>query len=266
MRGLPLLIALVAGSTLLLRATNVFSEPQQVHALAERLLSDKDFRVRTQAALALGATANPEAIEPLCQAVGDANPTVRAAAAAAMGKLAVGGVPCLEKSLLTESQADVRKVIARALRRLKSSEPKLGPGTKVYVSIGKIESSSWEPGARMDVLARRSLQQYLDRRRGVVTAPQNEPAGDAQRRLKSHPQTKGVLLLPRIHIRAVSGGLQIRFEVAVFSYPERVLKATIRRNLTMPNTTASDTARIRQLIQLAAEALAPDVEETAKRI
>lgn len=59
--------------------------------LITALKSGGDFRVQTQAALALGASKNQGAVAPLCGALSDPNTTVRAAAAAALGKLALGG-------------------------------------------------------------------------------------------------------------------------------------------------------------------------------
>ena len=44
--------------------------------LADQLKSNDDYRVRTQAALALGASGDDAAVKPLCDALGDSNPSV----------------------------------------------------------------------------------------------------------------------------------------------------------------------------------------------
>ena len=53
--------------------------------LSTKLRTDKDFRVRTQAALALGVSQSDRAVPPLCSGLEDENHTVRAASAAAGG-------------------------------------------------------------------------------------------------------------------------------------------------------------------------------------
>jgi HEAT repeat protein len=59
------------------------------------LATNSDFRVRTQAALSLGSSDDNKAVEPLCRALDDSKSAVRAAAAAALGKLGRGGTDCL---------------------------------------------------------------------------------------------------------------------------------------------------------------------------
>src|SRR5688572_8582896 len=51
--------------------------------LALSNLQSSDFRLRTQAALALGASKSAQAVEPLCKTLTDENVSVRTAAAAA---------------------------------------------------------------------------------------------------------------------------------------------------------------------------------------
>src|SRR5262245_5946015 len=55
--------------------------------LTEQLKSGEDFRLRVQAALDLGATRDERALMPLVGALDDRNASVRAAAAAALGRL-----------------------------------------------------------------------------------------------------------------------------------------------------------------------------------
>src|SRR5579859_8034928 len=54
--------------------------------LVQRLKAD-DFRVRTNAALALGATNDEAVVPPLCDALADASDVVRQAAAVALKRL-----------------------------------------------------------------------------------------------------------------------------------------------------------------------------------
>ena len=70
-------------AAVVLFSTNAFAE-DKISALIKRLRSSDDFRVRTQAALALGASKSKRAINPLCSALEDSSTTARAASAAAL--------------------------------------------------------------------------------------------------------------------------------------------------------------------------------------
>src|SRR5262245_35232284 len=86
-----------------------------VERMVQNLRGGSDFRVRTQAALALGASKTDRAVQPLCSALADSNTTVRAAAAAALGKLQLGGAQCLEDRLKSEPSDTVKAAIQKAM-------------------------------------------------------------------------------------------------------------------------------------------------------
>src|SRR5437868_6985321 len=83
--------ASVVGLCVVLGALGAF--PSTAHADAERVkfLSEKlkadDFRVRTNAALSLGAENDDGAIDPLCSALSDSSEVVRQASAVALKRL-----------------------------------------------------------------------------------------------------------------------------------------------------------------------------------
>src|SRR5262245_56257861 len=86
--------------------------------LADQLRGAGDARVRTQAALALGASEEADALQPLCDALDDPSETVRGAAAAGLGKLArKEGLECLKRHQ-NEPNASVKSVIARSIKSL----------------------------------------------------------------------------------------------------------------------------------------------------
>src|ERR1041384_6173142 len=138
----------------LLRALSVFAflgtllgssvaraQASDMERLIYNLANSEDFRVRTQAALALGASKSERAVTPLCSALLDSNTTVRAASAAALGRLAQrSGQACLEKRLGSESSDVVKATIQKALDAIKSggaggAEPAFVTDTKYYVAI-----------------------------------------------------------------------------------------------------------------------------------
>src|SRR6185312_6146584 len=88
--------------------------------LIGRLRAD-DFRVRTNAALALGQTGDDAAVAPLCRALSDSSDVVRQAVAAALKRLGkASAVGCLQGRLPSESVAAVKLQITRAIESLQS--------------------------------------------------------------------------------------------------------------------------------------------------
>jgi len=112
--------------TLLFAMTMIVSaSPARADAIndwTDMLYHNADFRIRTQAALKLGGSGDTRAISPLCGGLDDYVATVRSASAAGMGKLALGGVKCLERHLDTESSADVRSVIQTSIDRIRQAQ------------------------------------------------------------------------------------------------------------------------------------------------
>ena len=115
----------LAGNTPVLRAllvvlcaTYLALAQGRVGVLIDQLKNGTDFRLRTQAALALGTSDDPSAAAPLCEALDDASDSVRSAAAAALGKLKnPAGLPCL-RNHMGEMNASVRFVIERSMNAL----------------------------------------------------------------------------------------------------------------------------------------------------
>src|SRR4030095_14608433 len=91
---------------LVLCAAHLARAEASVAQLIEQLRGAADFRVRTQAALALGGLDDRSATTPLCQALDDTSDSVRSAAAAALGKLKdPAGLPCLKNHLADANAA-----------------------------------------------------------------------------------------------------------------------------------------------------------------
>ena len=78
------LAALLGGVGFMTVRSALAEESADVDHLVQNLSSGSDFRIRTQAALALGASKSRRAVEPLCTGLNDQNATVRAASAAAL--------------------------------------------------------------------------------------------------------------------------------------------------------------------------------------
>jgi hypothetical protein len=216
--------------------------------------------VRTQAALALGASKSERAVTPLCSALGDANTTVRAASAAALGRLALrSGQGCLEKRLSSESSDVVKATIQKAIDAIKGggaggAEPAFGGDSKFYISIGKTTDKTGRSGAEVDNIVRAAMTSKVGQTSGFVAAPPNETPAEAKRRLAAHAGVKGFFLSPGVAPPDYSNGnLKVKIEVAMLSYPEKNLIGSFSVNLTEPGVSPGSTESENDLIRMAAE-------------
>lgn len=246
------LVSLVLGS---LVALALAGEAQAQTPSVERLsanLKDSDFRVRTQAALALGASKSAQAVNPLCGALGDSSTTVRAAAAAALGRLAQGGTSCLERRLTTETVATVRAAITKALEVI--SEPKIGPETRFYVAIAKLSDKSGRAPGELDQRVRNGMLSAGKGMKAFAFAPPVETAEQAKSRVKRYPALKGFYLAPRLPaFDYQNSSLTIRLDIAMFTYPERALVGNYGVRLTQPDVEGRDIESENDLVTMAAE-------------
>jgi HEAT repeat protein len=234
--------------------------------LARRLKTSSDFRVRTQAALALGATTSASVVDPLCSALEDSNTTVRAAAAAALGRVAKGGRKCIERQLARESSAEVKTVLQRALTRLPPEEPAIGASTKYYVALGDPTNQTRRADTQLFPLVRETLGKHFGAVASVVLAPEKETPEQAQKRLAKFPKVRGVYVWPKLTTTYAGGKLVLKLELSLFTYPGKAFKGSMSKNLTMPEVPSVDTAAEDELLEMAAERMTPDLEKTMARL
>ncbi|HVR20140.1 MAG TPA: HEAT repeat domain-containing protein [Polyangiaceae bacterium] len=225
-----------------------------VDRMVENLRSGADFRVRTQAALALGASKTERAVQPLCRALADPNNTVRAASAAALGKLQLGGAQCLEDRGRTEPSATVKAAIQKALELVRGGgEPVFRADSKYYVSIGKTADKSGRSGDAVDRLVRSAMVGACGPL-GIVIAPASETPADAKRRLAAHKDVKAFYFAPRVTpFDYADGNLKVRLEIAFFTYPDKNLIGNFAVPLTQQGVSPGDTTSENELLQMAAE-------------
>jgi hypothetical protein len=225
-----------------------------VDRMISNLRTGGDFRVRTQAALALGASRSPRATDALCGGLADANTTVRAAAAAALGKLQLGGVGCLENRLLSEPNQSVKAAIQTALDRVRGGgEPVFGAGTKYYVSIGKTADKSGRTGDGIDRMVRQAMAS-IAADLGITLAPQGETQDQAKKRLAAHKGVRGFYLAPRLAPFEYTGeALKVRLEVAIFSYPDKNMLGNFSKMLTQQGTSGRDLSSEDELVKMVGE-------------
>jgi hypothetical protein len=104
-----------------------------------------DFRVRVVAALSLGKSRSPGARPALEKALGDSNPAVRAAAAAALGALGDrAAITALRSALAHETTPNVQTQFETTIKRLDSASATRANTSKprFLIALGHLENRS----------------------------------------------------------------------------------------------------------------------------
>ncbi len=243
----------------LLASSIAAAQTSDMERLIYNLANSEDFRVRTQAALALGASKNERAVTPLCSALADANTTVRAASAAALGRLAQrAGQACLEKRLGSESSDVVKATIQKALDVIKNggaggAEPVFSAETKFYVAIGKTTDKTGRGTPEVDNMVRTAMAAKFGQTAGFLAAPSAETPADAKRRLGKHPGVKGFFLSPVISTDYAGDALKVKIDVAMATYPDKNVFGNFSFFLKEPGVSPGSTENENELIRMVAE-------------
>lgn len=232
------------------------SAADRVKGLATKLRSSKDFRVRTQAALALGASGSKRAVTPLCKGLQDSNRTVRAASAAALGKLARGGAKCVQRRLRKERHPTVKKVLSKVLRRLqRPSSNAIGPETKYYVAVGPTTNKTPSRDGEVEKLVRAALGSALSKNNSLAVAPQGESPSQARKILAKHKGLKPVFIWPKVQAKTKAGTLKFKLSFTLFSYPDKAFKGSMAQKLSIKGARSDDMEALDELLQVAAPRL-----------
>lgn len=265
-----LLSCLVALTCILVQSPDVaLAAPQSSASLSDlvkRLRSSDDFRVRTQAALALGATADARAVKPLCSALADTNAAVRTASAAALSRTGRTGISCLRRRLKVESVPHVQTAIKDALRSLAPPPPAITDTTKYYVAIGEVTNGTTRPDTDLQRVVRAGFVKYFSKLAGFVVAPEGETTQQAAAVLKKHAHVKPLYVWPKVSITYQNGDLVLELNLSLFTYPGKAFRGSVSRSLTMQGVDGQDSGAEDELIDMASGALVPDVERQAPRI
>ena len=203
-----------------------------------------DFRVRTNAALALGQTNDDDAVAPLCTALeSDPSESVRQAVAAALGRLGRStAVSCLRARTDgegKESSTQVRLQIARAVAALEASsgetraeravvdgpfKPALNEKAKYYISIAPVATSGDRSRDEIQRMVLEIFRSKLESAGQFQLAPDEESLKLAKDVLAKR-KLRGYQLALGVDFDYGGTGLRVKIKCAVFSYPNRDLTA-----------------------------------------
>lgn len=218
-------------------------------------LHHEDFRVRTQAALALGKSDNDAAVQPLCGALDDDNEAVRGAAAAALGKLGrSGGTDCLNTRLGKESNDGVKTQLKKAIDKIAAaSGGNIPANAKVYVSIAKITNKSSRSSDEVGDVVSSAMTSKLGTMSGYAVAPRGQSESAAKGIITSK-KLKGIQLQTTVNAPVYDGDkLTVTIDVVLVTYPGKDIKGRVSPKLTQSGTSPDDKDSEYALIKMAVE-------------
>jgi len=269
-RSRPLVIALVAFLTGLSGLVAPRAQADgRVEFLASRLKfppssgQADDFRVRTNAALALGATNDDDAVAPLCSGLADPSEVVRQAVAVALKRLGrASELDCLRARLGVEASAAVKAEIQRALDALDASSahggasgdgaPPTVANARYYVALSSVTNNTTRPTGDIEHVVKGAIAAKLAELGEYQLAPAGESNGAAKAAIAKR-KLKGYYLGIGVEKFDYSdGNLRVRVRIAVFSYPGRDLRGEVPAGATLPGGRPGDRGSEDQLLTVVA--------------
>lgn len=248
---------------ILLGASSAWAD-DKTDALIQQLRSSDDFRVRTQAALALGVTKDPVAVKPLCDALDDGHEAVRGASAAALAKLGrADGLPCLKDREGKENDGKVKAQIGKSIKALEAAAARAAGGSgdsaevpanaKWYVSVGKITNKSSRSEGDLEPVIRSAITGKLRSYDRYGIAPRGESAAAAKKVMQGKG-LKGFEFQVTVEPPAYDGDkLSITLRILITNYPGKDIKATLSPKISQTGVRKGDTATEDQLMRLLLE-------------
>lgn len=271
------------------------SAAQDRNALVRALTSGSDFRVRVQAAFAMGNSRDATYRSNLERALRDSNPAVRAAAATALGRLGSRSALRALRAAQRDSSAAVRLQAERSIRTLTAATttaPSAAPRTRTsdgfyapavtiaptadqvpwpriryVVVLGDMTNRSTY---RNDVLAthlRNEIHRALRLLRGVAVY-QTSSALDREARLQIRRRNLPTLQLDgsvtRIQRRRARSEVSVRAEVSLMLLDQGNIRSTLSGAATGAEAPRSN--RRQQTNRLAQQALAAAVRSAMSSV
>lgn len=239
----------------LLAAISWLSVPAPVQAdsrgdfLIKMLVSSDQFRVRTQAALALGSRPpDPAAVKALASALKDEHPAVRAASAGALELLKDGTALVALRAARKDRDSGARSAIEHAIAVLEkpSAEPMpSGSGSSVYyVAVGTPASQQGLPGPSLREL-REHVVKTVAELEGVRIAPENEGQAAASNVLRSKKLVGYYLDSSVTKIeQKPDGALRAQVSIIVGTYPGRAMRVMLSGAATVSGGGTAETMKL----------------------
>ena len=256
-------LGLLLSATLLLTPHVAFADADRVKFLADKLKSD-DARVRTSAALALGASNEDGAVDPLCGALTDSADVVRQAAAVAMKRLGRStALKCLKERDGKETNEGVKIAISRAIDSISASgggdsgggdsgKIKENPSAKYYIALSTIANSTGRSQPEVEGVVVKAIKSKLEAAGTIQLAPQKETADTARDTMKKRKMNGFYLAIAVDKFDYSNGNLRVKVKIGVFTYPGKSLLGNVDKTLTKEGVSSGDKSSEDQMLDLAA--------------
>jgi hypothetical protein len=254
-----------------LAAALIALAPRAAHADEARLkflsekMRDGDPRVRTSAALALGASNDDGAVEPLCGGLGDKEDVVRQAAAVALKRLnRTRSLECLKAREPNEPNEAAKIAITRAIEAISSGGEgggaggsggeaiKDNPNAKYYISLSTVANQTGRAQTEVEKIVLNSIRLKLDAAGVVQLAPSTESPDKAREVMKSRKLKGFYLAIAVDRFEYADGNLRVKVKIGVFNYPNKSLLGNVDKTLTAQGVSSGDRASEDRLLELAA--------------
>lgn len=257
-------LARVMGASVLLASlhpSTAYADAERVKFLADKLRSD-DFRVRTNAALALGASNDELAVDPLCTALADPSEVVRQASAVAMKRLAKSSaLKCLKEREGRESNDGVKVAITRAIEAISagggggggtSDKVKDNPSAKYYIALSTIANSTGRGQSEVESVVVKAIRTKLEAAGTIQLAPGKESADTARDTMKKRKMNGFYLAIAVDKFDYSGGNLRVKVKIGVFTYPGKSLLGNVDKTLTKEGVSRDDKSAEDQMLDMAA--------------
>lgn len=235
---------------------------QDVAGALRDLTESPDFRVRVSAALFLGHSKAAGALEALEQALGDGHPTVRVAAATALGTLGnQAAIGALSRRLQTESSASVKAQIQATIDKLRGGvTPEwqqappdgaargVGPAVRYVVRLGAMRNPCGVRGEEMRRVLRDAAASRAHGLKGAAVFD-NDPTLLAQAAERHLPVITLDGSLTQLLESRVAGTVQVQARVEFAVRREQTLKGTLSGAATTFGSTPSLSDQSRRQLQ-----------------
>jgi hypothetical protein len=179
MRIVVALLVLVATST---------ARADRIDDLARQLRSDADYKVRLSAALNLGKLGDPRAVPALTDGLADADRSVRAVSAGALGRLIDANVPAADRDRALAGLEATATRDADSMVRGQAQKSLDSLTLRVYVELGPMADTTKRGGGVLAIM-RQEIAASLTRRAPTYRTrwPSGRSPSDAE--LRSHGTT-----------------------------------------------------------------------------
>lgn len=260
-RGFVLAASLIVAAFIALAPRVARADEARLRFLSAKM-KDSDPRVRTSAALALGASNADGAVDPLCGGLGDKEDVVRQAAAVALKRLnRTRSLECLRPREASEPNEAVKIAITRAIEAIASGGEggggggetiKENPNAKYYISLSTVANQTGRAQTEVEKIVLDAVRQKLEAAGVVQLAPSSEAPEKAREVMKARKMKGFYLAIAVDRFDYADGNLRVKVKIGVFNYPNKSLLGNVDKTLTAQGVSSGDRASEDRLLELAA--------------